>query len=298
MKTKTSAMLSMIVLFGLMLSSCSSNDTGFVSRRRATPERIEETKETQRAKEEGERKKTEAQIKEGERNAKEIKKTTDSSSNIPGSGGPSQFLNPRGPNSNGSNPSGFPPGGPNQSLNPRPSSSRSSSSNKLPPSPPQRQQYSTTRRTGTSTGAGMGDTDTGDRGAFSPSSSSSSSSLPSAPPLIELRKCNIRLYTDGKTYCSYKTENSSKFALVAPKYGGGGWRLPANYFDKLPVGSFYIRVGKVIDQTNKIHVEIIRKKEGDTRNPAIKKAKFIRSKPHDNSNDEWTPDSDGFRAGT
>ncbi|GHT43569.1 hypothetical protein AGMMS49921_11790 [Endomicrobiia bacterium] len=77
-----------------------------------------------------------------------------------------------------------------------------------------------------------------------------------------------------------------------------GRRHQANYFDKLPVGSFYIRVGKVIDQTNKIHVKIIRKKEGDTRNPAIKKAKFIRSKPNDNSNDEWTPDSDGFRAGT
>ncbi|GHT47793.1 hypothetical protein AGMMS49936_09280 [Endomicrobiia bacterium] len=81
----------------------------------------------------------------------------------------------------------------------------------------------------------MDDTDTGGRGAFSPSSSSSSSILPSAPPLIELRKCsNIRLYTDGKTYCSYKTENSSKFALVAPKYGvgggGGGWGTPGIFF--------------------------------------------------------------------
>ncbi|GHT54475.1 hypothetical protein AGMMS50233_02640 [Endomicrobiia bacterium] len=266
MKMKTKSMLSVIVLFGLMLSSCGNKNTEFVRRRHTTPDGIEEMKKLERAKEEEKRK------------AKEIKKATDSSSDIPSSGGPSQ------------------------SLNPRPSSS-SSSSNELPPSPQQQRQYSTDK----GAGAGMSDTDAGGRGrdalSSSPSSSdgssSSSSSLPSSPPLIKPRKYSaIRLYTDGKTYCSYKTENSSKFALAATKYGDGGWTLPANHFDELPVGSLYIRVGKVIDQTNKIHVEIIRKKEGDTRNPTIEEAKFIRSKPNDNSNDEWTSDSDGFRAGT
>ncbi|GHT76501.1 hypothetical protein AGMMS50222_09150 [Endomicrobiia bacterium] len=273
MKMKTKAMLSVIVLFGLVLSSCGKKDADFVSRRHTTPEGIEETKEAQRAKEEEKRKKAEAEAQI--RKAKEIKKAAGSSSSIPSSGGPSQ------------------------SLNPRPSSS-SLSSNKLPPSPPQQRQYSI----GKGIGAGMGDTGADGCCAFSSSpsssdgSSSSSSSSPSSPPLIKPLKCStIRLYTDGKTYCSYKTENSSKFALVAHKYGNGVWMLPANYFDELPVGSLYIRVGKVIDQTNKIHVEIICKKEGDARTP-VREAKFIRSKPNDSSSDEWTPDSDGFRTRT
>ncbi|GHT51404.1 hypothetical protein AGMMS49990_05620 [Endomicrobiia bacterium] len=62
---KTKAMLSAIVLFGLMLSSCDKKNAFLVNRRHATPDRIEQIKEAQRvetkaqqkAKEEEEQKK-------------------------------------------------------------------------------------------------------------------------------------------------------------------------------------------------------------------------------------------------
>ncbi|GHT53715.1 hypothetical protein AGMMS50233_00250 [Endomicrobiia bacterium] len=56
MKMKTKAMLSAIVLFGLMLSSCDKKNASLTNRRHATPEKIEQIKEAQRAKERAEAK--------------------------------------------------------------------------------------------------------------------------------------------------------------------------------------------------------------------------------------------------
>ncbi|GHT58317.1 hypothetical protein AGMMS49950_01260 [Endomicrobiia bacterium] len=52
MKTKTvKAILSIFVAFSFALNSCDKNNTMLVNRRTATPEKIKEIKEAQRAKE-------------------------------------------------------------------------------------------------------------------------------------------------------------------------------------------------------------------------------------------------------
>ncbi|GHT43532.1 hypothetical protein AGMMS49921_11660 [Endomicrobiia bacterium] len=105
---------------------------------------------------------------------------------------------------------------------------------------------------------------------------------------------NIKLYTDGESYCRYQVGDSNIYVLEAVQ--GGGWRVSSQERKKLQKDTLYILVfKKKVSKPEIIMAAILSKRTNDSAAGDFV-ADFLifrRSSTNlDNNNDEWKLDLD------